>query len=69
VTSPSPAGCAIVFAVTLLTLVWIVLLVSSLLFRPEVGTGMRMVDRLLTITSFVLLMALGALALMLAPTF
>lgn len=55
------AGCGIMVLRAVTILVWLILLISSILFRPKAGTGtIRLVDRMLLVASVVMILAIGA---------
>ena len=56
----SPAGCALVLALVIAGAVWMITLITSLLFRPEEDEPMRTRERVLVVVSIVMILLLGA---------
>lgn len=60
-------GCGVLPVMAVIWATWLIALISSLLFRPKRGEedeGMRGVDRLLVVTSVLVILSLGALYFM-----
>jgi hypothetical protein len=54
-------GCFFIWAPVAVVVVWLVLLISSIVFRPKPGTGVRLLDRLLIIVSILMIAVTGLL--------